>query len=102
MSNSSHELNTATRTMIASALLGGTASVACQWQQYQSGEIDVAELTKKALIDASKAGAAGGVASAMGGVMAGRPALSVATLLLGGAAALYLIDDVKEKQHEPQ
>ncbi|WP_461537601.1 hypothetical protein [Spongorhabdus nitratireducens] len=99
MSNSGNELSPASRTMLASALLGGSASVITQWSDYQQGEIDVQQLSKKVLKDAAKAGVAGGIATAVASQMAGRPLLSFTTLLAAGAAGLYLIDEMKEKNH---
>ncbi|QIZ76226.1 hypothetical protein [Ferrimonas lipolytica] len=100
MSNSSQQLSAAQRALIASALLGGGASAANQWGAYQRGEISINELTHKTVIDAAKAGLAGGVATKVATNMAGRPALSLATVLLGGAAALYLMDDLKDSNHD--
>ncbi|WP_298444964.1 hypothetical protein [uncultured Ferrimonas sp.] len=102
MSNSNSSLSAAQRTLIASALLGGTASVASQWRAYQRGEVDINQLTHNTLRDAAKAGLAGGAATAIGTQMAGRPVLSLATVLLGGAAALYLMDEMKDTQHDQQ
>ncbi|SDI97683.1 hypothetical protein SAMN04488540_104134 [Ferrimonas sediminum] len=100
MSNGSNQLSPASRTMIASALLGGTASAVSQWSQYQSGELAVNDMTTKVLKDAAKAGLAGGVATAVAGQMAGRPVLSLATVLCAGAASLYLIDELMENRNE--
>ena len=100
MSNSSRELSPASRAMIASALLGGTASAAGQWSAYQRGELQVNELAAKTLKDAAKAGVAGGMATAVAGRMAGRPLLSLATVLCAGAASLYLIDELTDNSNE--
>ena len=100
MSNSHNELSPASRAMLTSALLGGSASAAAQWQAYRQGEVSIEELTQRSLKDAAKAGLAGGLATAVAGQMAGRPLLSLTTVLAAGAASLYLMDDLLENSRE--
>ncbi|MTI13705.1 hypothetical protein [Sansalvadorimonas verongulae] len=99
MSNSQDSLSSASRTMLASALLGGTASAISQWNDYQQGEIAIEQMTAKVLKDAARTGLAGGLATAVAEHMAGRPILSFTSLLAAGAATLYLIDELKENSH---
>lgn len=100
MSNSSEQMSTASRIMVANALLGGTASALNQWQHYQQGRTDVNQMTRKVLGDTIKAGVTGGIATAIAGKMAGRPVLSMLTLLTAGAATLYLIDETRNEDDE--
>ena len=95
MSNTGNQLNPATRTMLASAIIGGSVSVARQWESYQKGDIDVSQLSSAAVKASLSAGLAGGAATAVASQIAGRSALSLASLLLAGTAGLYLIDDIK-------
>lgn len=100
MTNSQDQMSTASRIMVANALLGGSASALNQWRHYQAGRTDVHQMTRQVLGDTIKAGIAGGVATAIAGKMAGRPVLSMITLLTAGAATLYLIDEARNDSDE--
>ncbi|MFI3247065.1 MAG: hypothetical protein R3Y10_11395 [Ferrimonas sp.] len=98
MSNSNTQLSVAQRALLVSAMLGGGASVAKHWSAYQQGEMTASTLARTALRQAAQAGVAGGVATAIGTRMAGRPLLSLATIALGGAAVLCVMDERKARQ----
>ncbi|MFT5879937.1 MAG: hypothetical protein ACI86X_001058 [Moritella sp.] len=97
MSNSTDKLNPANRAMLVSAILGGTASAANQWCSHQDGKLDTNQLVSQVVKDAAKAGLAGGAATHIAERMAGRPILSMLTLLSAGAAGLYLLDQCSGK-----
>ena len=100
MSNATNKLSTANRAMLVGTVVGGSASIAAQWQQYQSGEVETPELVGKVAKDAVKAGAVAGATTYAAEKMAGRPMLSLFTILSVGAAGLYLLDQVSETEHE--
>lgn len=100
MSNATDQLSPASRALIAGVLIGGGASAASQWNSYKKGELAVDTLVRNSVKDAAKAGIISGAATAVAGQMAGRPILSAAALLTAGAASLYLMDNLKEKQNE--
>ncbi|WP_394199812.1 hypothetical protein [Shewanella waksmanii] len=98
MSNSQDKLSPASRAMLVGALVGGTASAASQWQRRQQGEIDTDQMVKHAAKDALKAGAISGSATYIAQQMAGRPTLSMLTILSVGAAGLYMLQQHKDGQ----
>lgn len=100
MSNATDKLSTANRAMLVGAIAGGSASIAKQWSQHQSGDIDTNELVTSAAKDALKAGVVSGATTYVAEQMAGRPALSMLTILSVGAAGLYLFDQMTENQDE--
>lgn len=100
MSNNSDRLNPASRALIAGALVGATASGVEQWRRYQSGEQSLNQATSKVLIDATKAGLISGAAMTVANATAGRPVLTLLTVLSAGAAGLYLLDAMKKGQSD--
>ncbi|AWH89446.1 hypothetical protein [Limnobaculum parvum] len=97
MSNNSDRINPASRALIAGALVGATASGVEQWRQYQRGEKTLEQATSKVLIDATKAGLVSGAAMTVANATAGRPVLTLLTLLSAGAAGLYLLDSINKR-----
>ncbi len=100
MSNSTNKLSTANRAMIVGAIAGGSASVAKQWHEHKSGDIEANELVTNAATDALKAGVVAGATTYVAEKMAGRPALSMLTILSVGAAGLYMLDQLTEDKNE--
>lgn len=100
MSNATDKLSTASRAMLVGAIAGGTASIAKQWQQHQVGDIETNDLVANAAKGAVKAGVVSGATTYVAEKMAGRPALSMLTILSVGAASLYLFDQMTEDQNE--
>ena len=94
MSNSNDRLSTASRAMIAGAMIGGGASVASRWHACRSGELAPRELAAGAVKAAMQAGAISGATTCVAEKMAGRPVLSMFTLLAAGTASLYLMDQL--------
>ncbi len=88
--------------MLVGAIAGGSASVARQWHAHSNGEIDTTELVATAAKTAVKTGAVAGATTYVAEKMAGRPALSMLTILSVGAAGLYLLDQVTESNNEQQ
>ncbi|MGF1731412.1 hypothetical protein [Photobacterium kasasachensis] len=102
MSNSSDKLNPASRAMLVGAILGGTASAANQWKAHQSGEIDTNQLVSTVAKDSLKTGLASGATTYIAEKMAGRPVLSMLTVLSAGAAGLYMMEQYAEKKQNEQ
>ncbi len=100
MSNSTDKLSSANRAMLVGAIAGGSASVARQWEAHSKGELDTAELVTTAAKTAVKTGAVAGATTYVAEKMAGRPVLSMLTILSVGAAGLYLLDQVTESNNE--
>lgn len=100
MSNNRDQLSPASRAMLVGALLGGSASGVRQWQACQQGEVEVNDAVQQVLRDAGKAALASGAATAIADRLAGRPVLSMLTILSAGAAGLYLLDELQGKSHE--
>lgn len=100
MSNASNKPSQTNKAMVVGALLGGTASAASHWQEHQRGEIDTNEMVTKVSTDALKAGLVSGGATFVAEKMAGRPALSMLTILSAGAAGLYLMEQYRGKQQD--
>lgn len=100
MSNATNKLSTANRAMLVGAIAGGSASLAKHWQQHKSGQLDTNTLAAEAAKDAIKAGAIAGSTTYVAEKMAGRPALSLLTILSVGAAGLYLLDQTSEHKNE--
>jgi len=100
MSNSSRELNPASRAMLVGALIGGGASVATQWKQRQSGELGSNEFVANVVKDTAKAGLISGATTFVAGKMAGQPVLSMFTILAAGAAGLYMLEQKTEVQRD--
>ena len=94
MSNNRDELSSVSRALIAGALVGTTTSCIEQWRSYQNGEKSLNQTAAKVVSDATKAGLA--VASAT----AGRPLLTMLTVISAGAAGLYLMDAMKNKEND--
>ncbi len=84
--------------MIVGALLGGGASAATQWKAHQRGEIETNEMIAKVTKDAVKTGVISGGSTYVAQQMAGRPLLSMLTIVSAGAAGLYLMEQLKDKQ----
>ncbi len=100
--NSNNELSQTSRAMLVGALLGGTASSIKHWREYQQGDIDIEQAVSSTFKDATKAGGASGVVTAVAGNMSGRPLLSALSILAVGAAGMYLLDEIKESNDEQQ
>ncbi len=100
MSNATNKLSTANRAMLVGAIVGGSASVAKQWQEYQRGEVNTNQLATKAVGDAVKASAVAGATTYAAEKMAGRPVFSMLTILSVGVASLYMLDQLSEKNDE--
>jgi len=98
MANSSDKLSSANRSLLVGAMLGGGASVAKQWKSYQSDQVSTNELCTQAVKGAIKTGLLAGGTTYIAEKMAGRPVLSLATLLTAGTASLYLMEQIKDKQ----
>ena len=86
--------------MIVGAIAGGSASLAKNWQQHKTGHLDTNTMAAEAAKDAIKAGAIAGSTTYVAEKMAGRPALSLLTILSVGAAGLYLLDQNLDKENE--
>jgi len=99
MSNSTDKLSSSNRAMIIGAMAGGGASIAHQWRAHQAGEIATNDVAIKAAKSALKAGAISGVSTYIAENMAGRPTLSLITLLSVGAAGLYALEQISEGQN---
>ncbi len=100
MSNATNKLSTANRAMLVGAIAGGSASVARQWQEHKNSEIDTNQLVQTAATDAVKAGVVAGATTYVAEKMAGRPVLSMLTILSVGAAGLYMMEQQKDKESE--
>ncbi|GAD80240.1 magnetosome protein MamC [Vibrio ezurae] len=92
MSNSTNRLSSANRAMLVGAIAGGSTTVIRQWNQHKEGAISTNELVGNAAKTALKTGIASGATTFVAEKMAGRPALSMLTILSVGAASLYLLD----------
>ncbi|OLQ95060.1 hypothetical protein BIY21_07535 [Vibrio ponticus] len=97
MSNSSDKLSAASRAMIIGAMAGGSASVLSNWKNHQQGELATNDLVAQASVSAVKAGVVSGASTYVAEKMAGRPVLSLLTILSVGAAGVYLMDQLTEK-----
>lgn len=84
--------------MIVGALLGGGASAATQWKSHQQGKVDTNQMIAKVATDAVKTGVISGASTYVAEKMAGRPLLSMVTILSAGAAGLYMMEQMKDKQ----
>ncbi|KLV05102.1 hypothetical protein ABT56_12965 [Photobacterium aquae] len=101
MSNSSNQLHPASRAMLVGAIVGGTASAASQWQSHKKGDIDTNQMVASVARDSLKAGLVSGATTYVADKMAGRPILSMLTILSASAAGLYLLDNITDKtNHE--
>ncbi|WP_153914857.1 magnetosome protein MamC [Shewanella sp. TC10] len=101
MSNTYNQLSPASRALLVGAMVGGGASVATQWKSYKQGEIEAEMMVSKATKSALQAAAISGITTYAAGQMAGRPVLSLMTILAAGAAGLYLVDQFSGKNsHE--
>lgn len=96
MSNSSDKLSTTHRALLIGAMAGGGASIASQWREHQAGNIETSEVAVNAAKSALKAGAISGASTYVAENMAGRPALSLFTLLTVGTAGLYMMEQLSE------
>ncbi|KAA8998094.1 hypothetical protein FJU30_16890 [Affinibrenneria salicis] len=102
MSNSGDRLHPASRALIAGAILGGVASGVQQWQRYRQGEQSLEDAACRTAGDAARAGLLSGGAMAVAEATAGRPLLTMLTVLSAGAAGLYLMDTLTRSSHEEQ
>ncbi|WP_028766426.1 magnetosome protein MamC [Shewanella fidelis] len=101
MSNSSNLLCPASRASLVGAMVGGGAAVATRWQSYKEGELAINELVWHSTKSALQAAAISGITTYAAEKMAGRSALSLMTILAAGAASLYLVDQLSERNpHE--
>ncbi|MGF1765340.1 hypothetical protein [Aliivibrio kagoshimensis] len=100
MGNATDTLSTASRALIVGMVAGSSATVVSQWKSHQRGEISTNELVSKTAINAAKSGAIAGATTYVAEQMAGRPALSMLTILSVGAAGLYLMDQTLDKENE--
>jgi len=97
MSNSRNQLCPASRATLVGAMVGGGAAIATQWKSYKEGELTGNYLAIHATKSAIQAAVISGVTTYVADKMAGRPALSLLTILSVGAAALYLADQLSGK-----
>lgn len=100
MSNSTDKLSSANRALVVGAIAGGCATIASQWKAHQSNVLNTNELVNKAALNAVKSGAIAGTTTYVAEKMAGRPVLSILTILSVGAAGLYLMDQASESNNE--
>ncbi len=101
MSNANDKLSTTSRAMLIGAMAGGGASIAKNWQAHQSGQIAANKMVADASMSALKVSAISGASTYVAEKMAGRPALSLLTILSVGMAGVYLLDQcAKDKQDE--
>lgn len=102
MSNATDKLSSTSRAMLIGAMAGGSASVLSHWQDHQNGLVDTNTVVKKATHAALKAGAVSAASTYAAEKMAGRPALSLLTILTVGAAGVYLLDHLSEQKTDEQ
>ena len=102
MANSKDKLSATNRAMLVGAILGGGASIAKQWKSHQAKDVQTNELCAKAVKDSIKAGLIAGGTTYVAGKMAGRPVLSMATILATGTAGLYLMDQFKGNKKDEE
>ncbi|MGL6258601.1 hypothetical protein [Vibrio sp. WXL210] len=102
MSNATDKLSTANRALIVGALAGGSASIARHLPAHRAGEISTDTMVCSAAQSAIKTAAVAGTTTYIAEKMAGRPLLSMLTILSVGAAGLYLMDQTKETMDEQQ
>ncbi len=100
MSNSANKLSSANRAMLVGAIVGSSATIASQWKEHMAGNIDTNEMATNAAKSALKTAAVAGATTYVAEKMAGRPVLSVLTILSVGAAGLYFMDQVSESKDE--
>lgn len=100
MSNSANKLSSANRAMLVGAMAGGSATVATQWKEYKAGNIDTNEMVTNAAKSALKTAAIAGATTYVAEKMAGRPTLSMLTILSVGTAGLYLMDQASDSKDE--
>ncbi|PWC18873.1 hypothetical protein [Brenneria corticis] len=98
MSNNRDSLSPVSRAVIAGALVGTAASCVEQWRCYQQGEKTLHQTAAAVMYDAAKGGMVGGAVMAVANATAGRPALTLLTLLSAGAAGIYLLDAISKKE----
>ncbi|WP_070964224.1 magnetosome protein MamC [Vibrio sonorensis] len=102
MSNSTNKLSAANRAMLVGAIAGGSATIASQMVKKNEGEIDTNQLVSETAKNAVKTAAVAGATTYVAEKMAGRPVLSMLTILSVGAAGLYLMDQLTDKNDEQQ
>lgn len=100
MSNSANKLSSANRAMLVGAIAGGSATIASQWKEHKAGNIDTNEMATNAAKSALKTAAIAGATTYVAEKMAGRPALSMLTILSVGAAGLYLMNQASDSKNE--
>lgn len=98
MSNATNNSNVASRAMLVGAIAGGSATAANHWKDYKAGNINTNQMTASVAKSAIKTAAVAGATTYVAEKMAGRPALSMLTILSVGAAGLYLLDQVSESK----
>lgn len=99
MSNKASQVNIYSRAAIAGALVGVGASTVENWRDYKKGELAVNEMTSNVIKSAVKGAVAGGATMMVADVTAGRPVLTLATVLAAATAGLYILDSVKGKDY---
>ena len=102
MSNNRDELSSVSRALIAGALVGTTTSCIEQWRSYQNGEKSLNQTAAKVVSDPTKAGLVSGAVMAVASATAGRPLLTMLTVISAGAAGLYLMDAMKNKENDDE
>ncbi|ATA23062.1 hypothetical protein BIY26_10460 [Brenneria goodwinii] len=102
MSNNRDSLSPVSRAVIAGALVGTTASCVEQWRRYQNGEKTLHQTAAAVACDAAKGGLVGGAVMAVANATAGRPVLTLLTLLSAGAAGIYLMDAIGKKEADDE
>ncbi len=100
MSNATDKLSTANRALLFGAIAGGSATIATSWRAHQNGVLSTEALVGRAAVNAVKTGLATGATTYVAEKMAGRPALSLLTILSVGAAGVYLLEQAKGLDHE--
>lgn len=88
--------------MLVGAMAGGSASMVSQWKNHQAGQIDTNQMASNVAKSAVKAALAAGATTYVAEKMAGRPVLSMMTLLSIGVAGLYFVDQLSETDNEQQ
>lgn len=100
MSNVHDELSSTSRAMLVGAMLGGAASAASRWKSRQQQKITSNEFISDVSKDTLKAGAISGATTYVASKMAGRPVLSMLTILAVGAAGVYMLENCTGNQSD--
>lgn len=99
MSNKTTQVNIYSRAAIAGALVGVGASTVENWQDYKNGELTVNDMTTQVIKNAVKGAVVGGATMMVSDATAGRPVLTLVTVLAAATAGLYILDSIKGKEH---